>query len=109
MANLIADRKLIELEQKLSRLDDEFDYWLAQSNPGAPFEKNHTQIRTIKKRLDGLNSKIRGILPGKDNPEKILSLGQNIQQMILAVHRIWEYFRSKFVQRREKLFVDYLR
>jgi hypothetical protein len=105
----LTDRKLVELAQKLSSLDAEFTHWLDESESGATFEKNHTQIRAVVKSLTQLRAKITERLQEViDAPERALGSGQGIERMVLATHRIWEYFRPKFAQRREVRLTRYL-
>lgn len=105
----LAERKRIELEQKLVELETEFADWLRMSGSGAPFERHYTQIRAITSGLREFAAGIQGELDAARQPEEILSAARNIQSLILAVRRMWEYFRSKWVQRRDDKFRDYLR
>jgi len=109
MIESTVERKQIELKQKLSSLTEEFDYWLTQSKPKGYFEKHHTQISAVTHILDQLHQGVKQRVKAAQTPEKILAVSHTAAQMMLAVHRIWEYFRSKFIQRREERLGKYLR
>lgn len=104
-----AARKVAELEQKLGSLDAEFAAWLSRSEEDGPFEKHHTQIRRVKTHLDRLVQRICEKVRAPAVPEQILKTCRAREQMILTVHRIWEFFRSKLILRHEPLFADYLK
>jgi hypothetical protein len=109
MTQTFTDRKRIEIEQKLSSLNEEFAYWLTQSQPNAAFEKHHSQIRAVTNILGQLQQKIGQSVAAAQTPDQILTVSHIASQMTLSVHRIWEYFRSKFIQRREERLSQYLR
>lgn len=100
------ERKLAALRAKVSSLDTEFAHWRAQSEANKPLAKHHTQIRRVTGPLDVLRLKIAQQLddmaasPG--GPDDRVA---DIETMILDVHRIWEFFRSKLSQR----YVDWFR
>lgn len=98
------DRKKVELCRKLQWLDDEFGRWLTASRVGGAFQKHHTQIRAVTGRLTGYRDEIANIL--KDDAG--LSTAREMSRMLLAVYRIWEFFRAKFAQRFETVFVPHL-
>jgi hypothetical protein len=97
-------RKSVELDLKLNALDAEFERWTAASVAGAPFQKHHTQILALKERLEGHRAQIKLILDG----DKGLSTAREMSRMLLALHRIWEFFRSKLAQRFEAAFENHL-
>jgi hypothetical protein len=107
MMPTIAERKQVELALKLDALDGEFKEWLAESAAGAPFEKHNSQVLAITGHLQGLRNGIAGL--GGGTSEAVLRGARNVQSLILGVRRVWEYFRSKLVQRKEPAFQDYLR
>jgi len=109
MTVALATRKRVELEQKLAALDDEFGDWIELSQAGGQFEKHHTQVLVLTSGLREFAAKIRSQLDQAKQPEDLLGAARNLQSLILAVRRIWEYFRSKWVQRREDKFFNYLR
>jgi hypothetical protein len=109
MTEVHANRKRIEVEQKLNSLNEEFMYWLTQSNPQGAFEKHHSQIRAVTSILQELQQRVNQRVAAAQTPDQILTVSHIASQMTLSVHRIWEYFRSKFIQRREERLSQYLR
>ncbi|HPQ17242.1 MAG TPA: hypothetical protein PLP04_18575, partial [Bryobacteraceae bacterium] len=99
-----AERKQAEVERKMEALALEFERWLNATAPGGPFPKHHTQVRAAIGRLQGFQDAVREIL-ATDNS---LSTAREMARTLLAVHRIWEFFRSKLAQRYEKAFARYL-
>jgi len=108
MITPISERKTVELSRKLGSLDDEFDHWLKQSEEDQPFQKHHTQIRAVTEILNRLRAQIKTKLGSVKDDNQPLAQGRAVEEMILAVHRIWEYFRSKLSQRYEDRFKQYL-
>jgi len=107
----IAYRKKREICEKLKALQKEFDSWLDRSQAGGEFEKHHTQLRAINAHLIKWNKRVRSILRANlsSDAEAFLNSIHNAERLMLSEHRIWEYFRSKFIQRNEKRFRTYLR
>ena len=107
----LAGRKKQELEQKVKALEDELDGWCEKSEKGEAFEKHNTQIRAVRAQMQGWNEQVRGKLDeyaAQQNADGFLSKCPNADRLILSQHRIWDYFRSKFIQREEPLFNPYL-
>lgn len=108
----LANRKKLELNQKMNALESEFDDWLEKSkDENAKFAKHHTQIRAIQAMLAPRHKEIRADLdlysPETDT-DNFLGDCANSEKLILSEHRIWNYFRSKFIQRNEDVFKLYL-
>lgn len=102
----IAQRKEAELKLKLETLESEFQEWITASADGAAFEKHHSQILAITGHLQGLRDAVAGLsIAGP----MVLKTARNVQSLILGIRRVWEYFRSKLVQRNEQAFRYYLR
>lgn len=105
----IARRKIFELQHKLAGLAAEFQSWRDESEAQKPLEKHHTQIRRITVQLGGLQAVIRQELQAVTGSEgQILTACREIEQMILELHRIWEFFRSKLALRSVPWFKNYL-
>jgi hypothetical protein len=106
----ISERKLFELRQKLESLESEFKHWRDKSEANNPLQKHHTQIRRVTYQLQGIQSAILNKLNdlGKSQSEDILSQARELELDILEVHRIWEFFRSKFALRSVDWFNPYL-
>ena len=107
----LAHRKKTEICEKLKALQTEFDSWLKRSEAGGDFEKHHTQLRAINAHLSQWNKRVLSMLRANlaTDAEQFLASTYNAERLMLSEHRIWEYFRSKFVQRNEKEFRTYLR
>ncbi len=99
-----AERKQAEVGRKMEALAGEFQRWLDATKPGAAFPKHHTQVRAAIGRLEGFQEAVREIL-AEDNS---LSTAREMARTLLAVHRIWEFFRSKLAQRHDEAFARYL-
>jgi hypothetical protein len=107
--SLIA-RKRVELERKLCGLNDEFERWRALCNPksGRPeWLKHSSQIGTVTGRLAGFEGRIRARLDQAGDVE-YLSVAHEMSKMVLAVHRIWQFFLAKLDQRWDHGFMPYL-
>jgi hypothetical protein len=98
------ERKQAEVARKMEALSGEFQRWLDATTAGAAFPKHHTQVRAAIGRLEGFQDAVREILK-EDNS---LSTAREMARTLLAVHRIWEFFRSKLAQRHEAAFARYL-
>lgn len=111
MIEQLAARKKQELEQKVGALENELDLWYAKSEARGDFEKHHTQIRAIRAQMQGWNEQVREKLEeysGEPDADAFLRSCPNAERLILSQHRIWEYFRGKFIQRNEDSFKLYL-
>lgn len=105
----LAERKIIELKQKLRSLSLEFEMWRASSQSLRPLEKHHTQIRRITNQLDGYQEIIQEKLKtAAGNDDEVLGQAIHLEMQILELHRIWEFFRSKLVLRSVEWFNPYL-
>jgi len=106
----LSTRKLDELNHKLESLTNEFAYWRAKSQELNPLQKHNSQIHRITLQLDQVKSGISKELDelSKSTGAKVLSQVREVERDILEVHRIWEFFRSKFVLRGVEWFSPYL-
>jgi hypothetical protein len=101
--------KLAGLRSKLSSLDTEFRHWRAESETAKPLRKHNTQIRRVTLPLDALRLQIGGRLDDLvAAPDGQADRIEEIERMILDVHRIWEFFRSKLSQRYVEWFRQFL-
>ena len=107
----VANRKKIEFIQKLKALEEEFSEWCEMSKEGKPFEKHNTQIRSIQAHLEPWKKLITQKLESDEQKEtdKFLKTCKNAESLILSEHRIWDYFRKKFIQRKNESFNRYLK
>jgi hypothetical protein len=104
----VAERKLSELRRKLLALLAEFRHWRAFSMADKAFKKHHTQVRAVISHLRGLTQETVADLAHGARAEEVLKRSRNLEQNILAVRRVWEFFRVKWIQRTEAEFKDYL-
>jgi hypothetical protein len=100
-------RKNAELSQKLQTLASEFKAWRERSEEGAPLQKHYTQIRAITSQLEACRQQIQAELTAKGDPPSLDHCGR-IEKMILELHRLWDFFRAKFVLRGVEWFKDQL-
>lgn len=103
-------RKKLELDRKLFSLQEELESWSSRSEEGGVLEKHHTQIRALQAHLHGWHISIQNKLKSYENlaADAYLTKCANVEKLILSEHRIWDYFRSKFIQRLEESFRLYL-
>jgi hypothetical protein len=104
----LEDRKLTELAEKLASVSRELSEWKRQSEESGPLEKHHTQVRAIANALETFADGIRGRLAGAADSSSVLGRAVSIEMMILELHRIWEFFRSKLALRYVPWFQSYL-
>jgi len=105
----LSKRKHVQLTNELESLCTEFKFWREQSEPKQPLEKHHTQIRRITAQLAGLVEEIGKQMQCSDRGEEnLLSKSMNLEYMILEVHRIWQFFRGKLLQRGTQWFQSHL-
>lgn len=107
----VAARKKIEFQLKLSALEKEFKEWCDISEKDNLFEKHNSQIRSVRAHLEPWNRDIRIKLENYENRETDVFLKncKNAVSLTLSAHRIWDYFRQKFIQRKNESFRRYLR
>ena len=105
----LAQRKKIELQQKLASLQRELTNWRDQSKAYAPLEKHQSQIHRMTIQLEGLNSQIETELNQlADTGPGVLSKARALEVSMLESHRVWEFFRSKLTLRSIEWFNSYL-
>ncbi|MCP1783886.1 hypothetical protein [Bradyrhizobium japonicum] len=95
----IYQRKEIGLDQKLKALDAEFNQWSKLSSAGKTLEKHHTQVLALTGHLKGLRRSTEQIFKEARDQHTILIDARETEALILGIRRIWEFFRSKLVQR----------
>jgi hypothetical protein len=99
-----AERKKIELEAKLTGLDDEFAAWLESSAQNGPLEKHHSQIRAV---INSLRGPVESLRRQIEAPEAARSW-TNSELELLRIHEVWNFFRQKFALRNVAVFRPYL-
>ena len=107
-AGAVARRKRLELGRKLASLEGEFGAWRAASERDAPMAKHHSQIRRITAQLGGAAAVIAEELSALGADADVLARARTLELDMLAVHRLWEFFRAKLAQRYVPWLADFL-
>lgn len=103
-------RKSIELQRKLGGLSDDWTDWRERSKADGVLEKHHTQIRRVLTVLEGLRERLElDIQQLEPSAEDVLGRCRRIERDVLAVHRIWGFFRGKFLLRDNPRYGRFLR
>lgn len=105
----LAERKIVELREKLGGISAEFGEWLAEADENRPLRKHRTQITRFTEQLHGLTDAVGVEIDavGHDQDD-VLDVGRALQLRMLEVHRIWDFFRSKLSLRYVEWFRPYL-
>lgn len=102
-------RKMAELSEQLRGVESDFAHWSGETAEGSPLCKHHNQMGRLTEQLRGMTGRIdeelRAIAQDGDD---VLRQCRRLQKRILEVHRIWDYFRSKFGQRYVSWYQGYL-
>jgi hypothetical protein len=96
-APTLGERKRHELQLKLESITTDFDDWRARTKEGAPLEKHHSQVKRMTTQLSRLHASTSASL--KDADFDVLEVARAIELDVLALHRIWDFFRVKLSQR----------
>src|SRR5262249_18447627 len=102
------DRKVNELRFKLQSLPNELKSWRDQSAANQALEKNHSQISRLAFRVEGLHGKVISEFKDLEKNGKLLLFADSLERKALAVHMVWDFFRSKFALREVGAFAPYL-
>jgi len=109
MSDDLASRKLRELNHKAHALDAELIEWQNRSDEvHDPFARHHSQIRRVIKLLAPLRAMIGERIDTGATKNRTLANCRAAEQAMLALHRIWEFFRAKYAQRNEPLYKEFL-
>lgn len=104
----LINRKAQELHRKLASLDSEFERWEKASAKDGEYQRHHSQISGVLVPLKVLRNRIAGGLQNKSG-DAYLAEARRATQLILGIHRIWEFFRQKLIQRNDpekRLFLE---
>lgn len=105
----IVERKAVELHDKLAGVSSEFARWLDDGGAGRPLRKHHTQLLRLTDQLGGLVDAMDDELAAaRLDGDDVLEVGRNLQLRILEVHRVWDFYRSKFGLRYVEWFREHL-
>jgi hypothetical protein len=109
LVRTIAERKVLELEEKLAGIGEEFDAWLADAGTGKPLRKHQTQIRRLTDQLRGMADDVGDRIDKVSvDDDEVLAACRQLQREMLEVHRLWDYYRSKLNLRYIEWFSAYL-
>jgi hypothetical protein len=103
------EKKAAEIEWKLRSLPDELKAWRHLSELGQPFEKHHSQIRRLGLQIEGLHNKVVSNFDQAVTQRTLLTFADALEKRALAVHTVWDFFRSKFALRAVEPLGSYLR
>lgn len=98
MSDPALERKAIELERKLSSVIAELAAWKAESEAGGPLEKHHTQIRALDRTLAKLVGEVKSTL-ATARSEGLRDRAIEVEEMVLGIHTLWDFLRSKLALR----------
>jgi hypothetical protein len=97
-------RKNLELKSKAAALTTELGEWTKVAAAGQRFEKHHSQVARLSVQL---GAAVAELLCEIDKPNKA-TVAEEIEDRILDLHRVWNFFRGKLVLRSFDHFRDYL-
>ncbi len=103
---MLAERKAAELQSKLRSIGNEFKQWEEEADRGA-FRRHHSQIRGVILPLRAVLNRVATDLKEKAGDD-LLSAAPQATQVILGIFRVWEFFRQKWIQRRDPELRKYL-
>jgi hypothetical protein len=95
--NPLVNRKTMELALKLQGINNEFADWKDRTKQGNPFEKHNSQVRRLTRQLGRAHAKL--VAQVADPAFDVLDEARATEMDVLALHRIWDFFRSKLSQR----------
>jgi hypothetical protein len=104
----LVEKKRVALQLKMDALQVEFDTWRRDTEAGAGFEKHQTQVAAVTGHLEGLWSRTRQLFIACGD-DTLLQDARNLEALLLGLRRIWEFFRSKLVQRLDQRMSPFLR
>lgn len=103
------EKKATELEWKLRSLPDELRVWRELSELKQPFEKHHSQIRRLGLQMEALHAKVVSDFHQAVKDATLFTFADSLEKRALAVHTVWDFFRSKFALRAVEPLGTYLK
>ncbi len=103
---MLTERRIAARKRKLASLEAEFVKWEKESSDGRPLRLNYSQIGRITGVLRKLRKQISDP-PQAAAPAQTLT-DRELETTALELHRIWEFFRSKFAMRKVEWLRSYL-
>lgn len=103
---MLSERRAAARLRKLSSLEQEFGAWETDSGPRGDLRLHYSQIGRITGVLRPLQAQLAqpGAAPGVAST----LTDREIESAALELHRIWEFFRSKFAMRKVRWLRTYL-
>src|SRR5215472_7235767 len=106
----LPSRRRAEIDAKLRSLDAELCHWKKLTErEDLGLRRHHSQVRRLAAVFDGLTESARKNVEALSAESAIvLERAESVENDILAVHAIWEVFRSKLVLREDAMFRNML-
>jgi hypothetical protein len=101
-------RKIVELREKVAGVGAEFDRWMEDTGQGQPLRKHQSQIERLTLQLRELAKRTEQEIDIAAASGDVLAACREVQLRILEVHRLWDFYRSKFSLRHVNWFRRYL-
>ncbi|WP_322754902.1 hypothetical protein [Frankia sp. Cas3] len=98
----LGERRRVEWNHQVESLSDELRLWASEAEKDGPLEKNHSQVRSIVIMLQSFAEEA-----GVRTREATCSIG-DLQDIILDLHHVWDFFRSKLTLRFVEWSKDFL-
>lgn len=94
----LIDRKRAEVRLKLQSLTDDFAHWTERSAvDGSELRKHRTQIWRLTTQLGRSHAGLAKEIGARSFDA--LEDARDVERNVLALHRIWDFFRAKLAQR----------
>jgi hypothetical protein len=95
----LLERKQAELEAKRRALTIELQFWRDESEERRPMEKHHSQIRRIATRFESALATLQEEIADAVRDHTLLDQALTLETLIIDLHRVWDFFRSKLLPR----------
>ncbi|GAA1783748.1 hypothetical protein GCM10009712_33830 [Pseudarthrobacter sulfonivorans] len=87
-----AERRQAELRAKIGLLHGELEFWQGLSSNGGVLEKHHSQLLRLGHMLDSALTKLDGQCDAVES-------WASMTEILLGIHHVWDFFRSKLALR----------
>jgi hypothetical protein len=98
-------RKRQELAHKLTSITREFADWRQRTESDPAFVGHHSQVARTTCQLEAVASKLAAVV----DAAHLDTDAADIEQRILGIHRVWDFFRRKLLLREARWFRPFLR
>lgn len=93
-------RRRAALRDKLDALALDFGEWTTLSAKGGTFEKHHTQVKRLVRRLGRLREVLDADIDKlRTDGGNAMARGHALERDVLLLHNMWEFYRSRLSQR----------